>query len=110
MNIDDIRRHNLLLIAEHKSRASIAKIAGYRDAVYINQLCTGHVSFGSRTARKLEASLNLAPGWFDSLQPMVMDSNVMRDRAHQLVNMLTGSRLKILTDFAQTLVDLDKNE
>lgn len=67
MDISDIRRANILALAEKHSRSVLAKKLGYSDTIYINQLCGGHGSFGGRTARKIEKSLNLADGWMDQL-------------------------------------------
>lgn len=67
MDIDEIRRKNINYWADKLGRNILAEKVGYKDTVYINQLCAGHGSFGSRTARKLEKALGLEKGWFDVL-------------------------------------------
>lgn len=65
MTIEDIRRANIRFWAEKLGRATLAEKLGYKDTIYINQLCAGHGSFGGRTARKIERALSLPEGWFD---------------------------------------------
>lgn len=67
MTIEEIRRANINYWADKLGRNLLAKKCGYPDTVYINQLCGGHGSFGSRTARKIERSLGLKVGEFDVL-------------------------------------------
>lgn len=69
MEVEEIRRTNINYWAEKLSRKSLAERCGYNDTVYINQLCTGHGSFGKATARKLERALDLSRGWFDVFHP-----------------------------------------
>lgn len=69
MSIEEIRRANMNYWADKLGRGVLAEKAGYKDTIYINQLCGGHGSFGSRTARKLERALNLESGWFDRVHP-----------------------------------------
>ncbi|MFI2810162.1 LexA family protein [Microbulbifer sp. JSM ZJ756] len=65
MEIKDIRRDNLNLLAGEHGRTTIAQKLGYPDNNYINQLCGGHTNIGNRTARKIEAALDLEKGWMD---------------------------------------------
>lgn len=66
MRIEDIRRTNInLLVDLYEDRTQLAEALGYKDTIYINQLCGGHGSFGSNTARKIEQQLSLADGWMD---------------------------------------------
>ncbi|WP_346839804.1 S24 family peptidase [Microbulbifer sp. SAOS-129_SWC] len=65
MDIKDIRRANINLLADMYGRTDISEKLGYPDNNYINQLCSGHGSFGSRTARKIEEALQLPRGWMD---------------------------------------------
>lgn len=67
MTIEEIRRANINYWADKLGRNLLAKKCGYPDTVYINQLCGGHGSFGSRTARKIEKQLGLRVGEFDVL-------------------------------------------
>lgn len=65
MEIKDIRKHNINLLAGKYGRTAIADKLGYPDNNYVNQLCGGHTNIGSRTARKIEAAFGLATGWMD---------------------------------------------
>jgi hypothetical protein len=67
VDIEEIRRKNINHWADKLGRNILAEKIGYKDTVYINQLCAGHGSFGSRTARKIEKALELEKGWFDVL-------------------------------------------
>jgi hypothetical protein len=67
VDIEEIRRKNINYWADKLGRNILAEKIGYKDTVYINQLCAGHGSFGSRTARKIEKALELDKGWFDVL-------------------------------------------
>ena len=73
MTVDEIRRININYWADKIGRGTLAKKMGYSDTVYINQLCGGHGSFGSRTARKLEQALGLSKGEFDRLSSAVVE-------------------------------------
>lgn len=69
MDITQIRRANLQLLADHaESRLELAAKIGYADTNYLNQLLSGHGSFGGRTARKIEQALGLKDGWMDVYQ------------------------------------------
>jgi|SRR5690554_1630930 len=74
MDIEKIRRQNINYWADKIGRPILASKAGYKDTIYINQLCGGHGSFGSRTARKLEAALQLPNGWFDRVHDDSIDA------------------------------------
>lgn len=65
MTSEEIRRFNVNYWADKKGRGTLAKMMGYADTAYLNQLCGGHGSFGGRTARKLEKVLGLSEGDFD---------------------------------------------
>lgn len=65
MDVEGIRRQNIRYWADKMGRGKLAEKIGYRDTVYLNQLCAGHGSFGARTARKIELALELERGWFD---------------------------------------------
>jgi SOS-response transcriptional repressor LexA len=67
MDIENIRRQNINFWADKLGRGILASKLGYSDTIYINQLCAGHGSFGSRTARKIEAALDLKHGWMDQI-------------------------------------------
>ena len=55
------------VLSEKYGRGDLAKKLGYKDAIYVNQLCGGHGSFGTNTARKIETKLRLEHGWMDNL-------------------------------------------
>ncbi|AQQ67470.1 hypothetical protein Mag101_07330 [Microbulbifer agarilyticus] len=65
MEIKDVRKKNLNLLADEHGRAEIAERLGYPDTNYLNQLCGGHTDMGSRTARKVEERFQLPRGWMD---------------------------------------------
>lgn len=67
MDVVQIRKQNINRLAEKYGRGGLADKLGYKDTIYINQLCGGHGSFGGRTARKIEAALNLEHGWMDAI-------------------------------------------
>ena len=54
LSIKQIRQKNFSNICDNLGRGVVAEKMGYKDTVYINQLCGGHGSFGGRTARKIE--------------------------------------------------------
>lgn len=66
MDIEQIRRQHINYWADRLTRSVLAEKTGYKDTIYINQLCSGHGSFGSRTARKIEKALGLKHGTFDT--------------------------------------------
>lgn len=67
MDANTCRRLNIRYLADHKySRNFVADKLGYIGTNYINQLCGGFGSFGSRTARKIETVIGLPKGWMDS--------------------------------------------
>lgn len=68
MDINQIRRQNINHLAEKYGRGVLAEKIGYKDTVYLNQLCAGHGSFGGRTARNIEKALDLPHGWMDTLE------------------------------------------
>lgn len=70
--VNEIRKANIRFWADKIGRQTLADKLGYKDTIYINQLCGGHGSFGGRTARKIEQALDLPVGWFD--QPHNADS------------------------------------
>lgn len=65
METKEIRKKNINDLCNHYGRDIVAKKMGYPDTVYINQLCGGHVDCGAKTARKMEAALNLQKGFLD---------------------------------------------
>ena len=66
MEIKDIRRKNILFLADSKyTRGALAEKLGYADTNYLNQLCKGFANIGNNTARKIELKLNLENGWMD---------------------------------------------
>ncbi|MDG4594226.1 MAG: helix-turn-helix transcriptional regulator [Candidatus Contendobacter sp.] len=52
------------LVSECHSQQAFADAAGL-SVQYLNQLLMGHRNIGEKTARKLERSLRLNPGWLD---------------------------------------------
>ncbi len=65
MEITLIRLQNLKrLVAECHSQQAFADSAGL-TVQYLNQLLMGHRNIGEKTARKLERTLRLDPGWLD---------------------------------------------
>jgi len=65
MTVNEIRRNNINTWADKLGRNLLAQKLGYPDTNYINQLCSGSGSFGSRTARRVETALSLPIGWMD---------------------------------------------
>jgi len=66
MSILDTRLQNLqLLIHEHGSQAALAR-AMKKNAVNINQFCSGTRKVGEAAARGIEKALGLPIGWLDS--------------------------------------------
>lgn len=82
MDANTCRRLNIRYLADHKySRNFVAEKLGYIGTNYINQLCGGFGSFGSRTARKIETVIGLPKGWMDAPHP---DLYSIRDLAEGL--------------------------
>ena len=68
MTIAETRRTKLRsLLERYGGQAGLARECGKAPA-YISQLITGHRNAGEATARSIERSLGLAPGWLDSPQ------------------------------------------
>lgn len=81
MDIKQIRIRNLRRILDdfEGGREEFAKKVGYSDVNYLNQLLTGHGSFGTRTAKKISRALNKDDGWLDRVHESavgIMDYNV----------------------------------
>ncbi len=74
MSITETRKQNINALTAEYSRGVIADKMGYKDTVYVNQLCGGHADMGSRTARKLEAALSLPSGWMDKAHDTTTDN------------------------------------
>lgn len=70
MEIKDIRLENLRVIleAERLTQTELAIRCGISPSV-ISQIMTKRRNMGSSFARKLEGSLELTEGWFDSYHP-----------------------------------------
>ena len=65
METSDIRRQNLQrLVSRHGTQQALANAVGLA-VQYINHLLSGHRSMGEKTARKIEAALQLDRGWMD---------------------------------------------
>lgn len=65
MEVAMIRVNNLRsLVRRYESQQAFADAAKL-GVQYLNQLLKGHRNIGEKTARKIEASLKLDPGWLD---------------------------------------------
>lgn len=104
MNIKDIRVANINLLAEKLGRSALASEIGYKDTVYVNQLCLGLGSFGSRTARKIEACLELPSGWMDVEQTKILSAEAQAD-IDEIVKLFEGEesaeKRKRILEFAK---------
>lgn len=99
MEIKDIRRNNINLLADKYGRTAIAEKLGYPDNNYINQLCGGHTNIGSRTARKIEIAFNLERGSMDLLQrryeaPLTQKHEVREPSVDYIANVAPGPRIQ----------------
>ena len=65
MTVTQTRFKNMTLLSDGISRDVLARKLGYHNTNYVNQLLSGHGSFGSNTARKCEKAFNLAEGSLD---------------------------------------------
>ena len=60
-----MRKRNLLaLVGRYGRQQALADAVGL-SVQYINQMLSGHRSIGEKTARKIEAALQLPVGWMD---------------------------------------------
>lgn len=91
--VNEIRKANIRFWADKIGRQTLADKLGYKDTIYINQLCGGHGSFGGRTARKIEQALELPVGWFD--QPHNMDNP---DRLSAIIGKISGWDDRLLAE------------
>lgn len=67
------RRANLLRLTERHSITRIARAAGLKSASMLSQclMAPPRRTLGERLARKIEAAMQLAPGWLDRKPPAV---------------------------------------
>lgn len=105
MEIKEIRVHNLLLLAEKFGRNIVAERLGYSDTNYLNQLCSGHGSFGNATARKVEKAFGYSTGWMDNFhksldEPAKTTTNTQKDT----------DRYKLLLKLGQLIEDFSPAE
>ena len=70
MDLDRIKQLNLqLLFATRGGRSEVARLLGYQDTNYINQMATGHSPIGTRTEAKLRKTFRLSPTWMVTAHP-----------------------------------------
>ncbi len=60
-----MRKRNLLVLVGRYGRQQALADAVGLSVQYINQMLSGHRSIGEKTARKIEAALQLPFGWMD---------------------------------------------
>jgi phage repressor protein C with HTH and peptisase S24 domain len=87
MNIKEIRRNNLkLLAAPYSTMEEFALTCGYTDGNYVRQLAQGHRDMGDKTARKLEQVCNKPEGWMDQIHTHPMAVTAVREATVQDVH------------------------
>lgn len=70
MDTSEIRQRNLHFLADVKyNRKQLSELMGYQASSYLNQLLSGHSRMGERTAKNIEARLDLNSGWMDTPHP-----------------------------------------
>lgn len=65
MDVFEMRKRNLLVLVGRYGRQQALADAVGLSVQYINQMLSGHRSIGEKTARKIEAALQLPFGWMD---------------------------------------------
>ena len=105
MEIKEIRIENLNLLLESNSRKNLAESMGYSDTNYINQICKGHGSFGSATARRIEAAIQLPKGWMDVRHKQENSKDALKE----MISQLPDQEAEFIIDFIKSRLDsLDK--
>jgi hypothetical protein len=104
MEIKQIRIQNLSFLADKLGRSVVAAKMGYEDTNYLNQLCRGHGSFGSRTARKIEVALKLDVGWMDIIHSPSSDR---ADQQLQQAKAPAHAGVEVVRDGEQARADQD---
>lgn len=66
MNIQDVRRLNLLLIANEIGRDKLAEKIGLDGTNYLNQVFTGASAFGNKMTERCYAGLDLPMLWLET--------------------------------------------
>jgi len=79
MENDEIRYKNLEYWADKLGRDVLATKAGWDGVGYINRMMAKYDNVGKKTARKLEAGLELEKGWFDLPHPDLWIGNDFAD-------------------------------
>ncbi len=69
-----MRKRNLLVLVGRYGRQQALADAVSLSVQYINQMLSGHRSIGEKTARKIEAALQLPHGWMDVDSSSVADT------------------------------------
>jgi transcriptional regulator with XRE-family HTH domain len=89
MDVFSMRRRNLMvLIGRYGRQQALADAAGL-SVQYVNQMLSGHRNIGEKTARKIEAALQLGFGWMDvdsSNSPAVVGDAVKIAAGDEVVN------------------------
>jgi hypothetical protein len=71
-DIHDVRKKNLkALVAQWDGPTNLAKQLGYTGPSYVSQMVSGNRPITEKTARQIEAKLDLATGWLDAAHPGV---------------------------------------
>ena len=82
-----MRKRNLLvLVGRYGRQQALADAAGL-SVQYINQMLSGHRSIGEKTARKIEAALQLALGWMD------VDSSIVADTPSDTLKLVADTEV-----------------
>jgi len=107
MDIKEIRIENLKLLLEVEclgDRMALAKRLGKDDVNHLNQLLTGHGSFGSRVARGIESKLGKPKGWMEVRQGGTFSGDEqVADLASRLMAIPEERRKKLLRAIQQVL-------
>lgn len=92
MTIESVRRENLSrLVAVYESQLMFATQAGL-SGQYLSQLLMGRRNIGEKTARKIEASLNLDSGALDR-------EAIMENKAPKSIQDLPLEQVMLLSDY-----------
>lgn len=84
MSIDSRRKNLKLLLHQWGGPSSLAKRLGQSGPSYLSQMANGHRPITEKTARKIEAAVDLPTGWLDQehegnhvAKPAVIDPNLV---------------------------------
>jgi DNA-binding transcriptional regulator YdaS (Cro superfamily) len=102
-DIHEIRKKNFkALVAQWEGPTNLAKKLGYTGPSYVSQMVSGNRPITEKTARQIEAKLDLAIGWLDTAhtgpqaaRPAILDTTDLARIISLLTTALEEARVKM---------------